>query len=278
MSLEIVRLHDEALVNGELVKGSDRNSIIGVVEITASNGDTIFSKRVKEIYKNDLLIGGCVYFLEKTYGIRSAFTPRPLDIELGVNTTVDNSVDTLKNERIIGIVTGVGGSRDLYNTVVPVQRHKRTVNDIIPFRMKDVELFGDEAADYFLKTKTSDGYFAYYGKKFRGSPEIKVMYESGVPVPNDVGDLINTNRIDAYAESNLLISNKDIREMFLLRDGSTDRSRINTIGLVSGYPITNANGQVEYANVRVITTLNMENRELKNDVDTITIKYKQYII
>jgi len=269
------RIHDEALVNNVSIRGNDTNRIIGIVEVSKYTGEVLFTKT---IHKNDLLIGGCVYFLEKAYGKRASFSPASLDIELGVNTEILIDNDTLKNEQIIGLVCGTGGCNDSYNTVKPVQRHHRTVDGITPFRYVTQDLIGDERKEYFLRTAATDGTISYYGKLFKTNSEIKVLYSNELPVQNDVGDLITVDRIDVFAESVIYISGKDIREKFVARDGSSEKSRINTIGLVAGYPVLNTNGNTEYANVRTITTLNMENRELKNDEDTITIRYKQFII
>lgn len=272
---EIVRLHDEAMVNDVLIKGNAPNTVIGEVMVSSYTGDVLFTRK---IYKNDLLLGGCVYFMEKVYGKRSNFRPTPLDIELGVNTEVIVDNNTLKEEQIIGIVCGVGGSSDLYNTVKPVQRHHRTVDDIVPFRYTKVELSGDTRKEYCLRVKNPDNTYSYYGKIFKSAPEIKVEYSNELPVQNDVGDSITVDQINVFAESTVYFSGDDIRERVLARDGSTDKSRINTIGLIAGYPIKDEFGNVEYANVRTITTLNMENRELKNWDDTINIRYRQYII
>lgn len=272
---EIVRLYDEASVNGMLVKGASPNTVIGEVMVSSYTGEVLFTQK---IYKNDLLLGGCVYFMEKVYGRRASFRPTPLDLELGVNSEIIVDDNTLKDEKIIGIVCGVGGSSDIYNTVKPVQRHHRTVDDIVPFRYTKVELTGDTRKEYCLRVKNPDDTFSYYGKIFKTTPEIKVEYSNELPVQNDVGDSITVDQINVFTESTVYISGEDIRERVLARDGTTDKSRINTIGLIAGYPIKDEFGNVEYANVRTITTLNMENRELKNGNDTITIRYRQYII
>ncbi len=272
---EIVRIFDDAILNETLVRGNNSGNIIGEVLVSSYSGEVLFSKK---LYKNDLLIGGCIYFMEKVYGKRSSFRPTSLDVELGVNTEIIVDEATLKDEQIIGIVCGMGGSSDIYNTVKPVQRHHRTVDDIVPFRYTAVELTGDIRKEYCLRVKNGDDTYSYFGKKFKNAPEIKALYSNELPVQNDVGDQITVDQINVFAESTVYISGDDIRERVLARDGSTDKSRINTIGLIAGYPFVNENGDTEYANVRTITTLNMENRELKNWDDTISIRYRQYII
>ena len=49
------------------------------------------------------------------------------------------------------------------------------------------------------------------------------------------------------------------------------------LGAVAGYPGAAVDGNEEFFNVRGITTVNMENQELKDSASTITVIYKQYI-
>lgn len=275
-----------------------RHPIIGEVEVIQngpSGNRTLFTKK---IHYNDLLVNGAVYFSEKINNFRSSFAPTPLDVDLGVHALSDIVRDntTIKDEIVIGLVAGVGGSTDTYNQIHPVQRHHKCVPNIIPFRVVDTtnDLTNSDQTKYFLKSEKVIGgrkCYAYYGKKFESTGEIKVMFEDGTDVPTNVDALIDPKFIKTYSEYTCLVDQRDIREWFKLTAGSTKTSRINSVGLVTGYPILVSSGVgnvdqfgnpiqdvYEYGNVRCITTLNMENKDLKDDTSTITFVYRLIIL
>lgn len=275
---------------------SHRHRIIGEVEMmrySSVDNEEIIKRTIDY---NDLLLNGAVFMTEKNNNRRTTFRPTPLDVDLGVHRldeiTVNN--ETIKDEMIIGIVFGIGGCSESYREVKPVQRHHKCVPDIVPCRTVPVErdLNTLDRAKYFLRTEKTIGgrqYACYYGKKFTDDA-LKVVFEDGTDVPHDVDLTPNPKFIEAFSEYNGMVGREDIREWFRLTTGSTKTSRINSVGLVTGYPILVQQGEgedslgnknpdiYEYGNVRCITTLNIEDQYLKDSASTIHFTYRLLII
>ncbi|WP_300943864.1 hypothetical protein [uncultured Duncaniella sp.] len=271
---------DLAIVN-DVEYGTSGPNIIGDVEVlynSQRDGHPIFTRSK---HKNDLLVTGSVFFSEKVNNMRSKFQTLPLDVELGCHTMgqVIRDHSTIPHERICGLMIGNGGAGDTYNTVYKVNRTARSVPSPIPFRVVPVldDLNPTDRAKYFLRVVKGD-YAYYYGKKWDIEREIIVEFEDGTTVPIDV-DMVPTSKfVKIYALYRVTIDQRDVREGFKLEQGSTLRSLVNSIGLVGGYPGTEpSDGTEEFFNVRGITTVNMENKELKDSASTITIIYKEFI-
>ena len=266
-----------------LAKSAEDKTIIGEVEViyrSKQGGKTMFTRT---LHHNDLLTTGSVYFSEKANGFRSLFVTTPVDVEMGVHSIseVDQGNDSIPNEIICGAMIGNEGTGDTYNTVRPVRRANRTVPGPIPFRVVPVtaDLTGTERSQYFLRRVLGE-YVYYYGKRFDSDPIITVAYEDGTTVPTNVGDLIDNNRfIRVYTTYRFTAGRNDVREYFRITQGSTLRSLINSVGLVTGYPGESADGtgSTEFFNVRGTTAMNMENQDLKDSESMITFIYRLFI-
>lgn len=293
------RIFDEVVANGVKYKGGDhQHRIIGEVEVVKNTPDGDESLFTRKIHYNDLLLTGAVFMSEKINNIRSTFNPLPLDVDLGVHQLADIVRDgsTVRDEVVAGIVVGIDGCTNTYNTVKPVQRHHKTVDGIVPFRTVSSknDLANSDRAKYFLHaTTTVNGQecSVYYGKRFEKTGEVRAMFEDGTDVPLTVSSLVDPKFIMAYSEYTCMVDQRDVREWFKLTTGSTRTSRINSVGLVTGYPILEEELEgsfdvygnrlqniYEYANVRGMTALNMENQELKDNSSTITFVYRLMIL
>ena len=274
-----VHVHDIVNANGREY-GSNGADIIGEVEViyqSKLNGKQVFTRT---LHHNDLLVTGSVFFSEKVNNMRSTFQTVPLDLEYGIHSAEEIVRDhtTIPNEKICGIMIGDGGAGDTYNTVYKVNRAARKVPGIVPFRVVpvDADLNPTDREKYFMRVVKGD-YVYYYGKKWDIEREIVVQYEDGTTVPVDVDTMPTSKFIRVCAVYRVTIDQRDVREGFKIEQGSTLRSRINSLGLVAGYPGAAVDGNEEFFNVRGITTVNMENQELKDSASTITVIYKQYI-
>lgn len=286
--LDSAHISEQLSVNGKVID-NDPGRVIGDVQViyeSKKTGKVIFTKTLHD--HNDLLVTGAVFLSEKANDLRSSFKTLPLDIELGVHTAeeVDVTTETVSEEMIAGIMVGNGGAGDTYNTVYKVNRASRHVPGMIPFRVVPIleDLDPTDREKYFLRVVRGD-YIYYYGKKFDVEREIGVMFEDGTVVPIDV-DKTETNKfIKVYTKYRAVIDQRDIREYFKITQGSTLRSLINSVGLVTGYPkVINENegteeesSYEEFFNVRGMTTMNMENQELKDSESTITFIYRLFI-
>lgn len=278
---ESAMVHDSLTVNGREYDGQAGSKIIGDVQViyeSKRNGKVIFTRTLHD--HNDLLVTGAVFLSEKANNMRSTFKTNPLDISLGVHTAdqVEVSTKTIGYEKIGGIMVGDGGAGDTYNTVYKVNRAALSVPSPVPFRVVPIEndLDPTDREKYFLRVVKGD-YAYYYGKKFDIEPEIGVMFEDGTAVPIDVYTQNPDKFIKVFTKYRAVIDQRDIREYFKYTEGSTLRSLINSVGLVTGYPLPDKEGNEEYFNVRGMTTFNMENQELKDSESTITFIYRLFI-
>lgn len=276
-----IQVYDEAYVNGKYVSGGNSADIIGEVEIiyrSRENGKVVFTRK---LHKNDLLVTGAVFLSEKMNNMRSTFKTLPIDQELGVHTAneIEITDDTIGKEKVCGLMIGNGGAGDTYNTVYKVVRADRHVPGMIPFRVVPVaeDLSATDRAKYILR-KVEGDYAYYYGKKFDITRTINVQFEDGTTVPVDVDGSIVTKFIKTYTVYRVTIEQRDVREYFKITQGSTLRSLINSLGLITGYKGDAPDGPYdEYFNVRGMTCLNMENHELKDSEGTITVIYRLFI-
>lgn len=278
---------DELLCNGRVLAHGDPHEIIGEVEIIYSskrNGKRIFTRKLD---RNDLLVTGAVFLSEKVNNVRSTFKTTPVDLQLGVHRIedIDTSTNTVPLEKICGIMVGNGGANDTYNTVHKVHRTDYTVPGVLPFRVVPLshDLQGDARNRYILRV-VKGSYAYYYGKKFTVEREINVQYEDGTTVPTNVNLVGDTKGqyIKTFTKFTATLDETDIREGFKLSEGSTMRSLVNSVGLITGYPGLAADSAdkgsniEEFFNVRTMTTLNTENSELKDSESTITYIYRLY--
>lgn len=268
-------------VNGRRYDG-EAGRIIGDVTVIhrSKRGNVMFTRTLHD--HNDLLVTGAVFLSEKANNMRSGFITTANDVSLGVHTADQLVIDdtTIPEEKIAGIMVGNGGSGDTYNTVYKVDRSALTVPSPVPFRVVPVaeDLSGETRKKYFLRVVRGD-YAYYYGKTFDIDREICVLYEDGTTVPVDADTSSSSGKfVRVFSRYRAVLDAEDIREFFKVNYGSTLRSLINSVGLVTGYPGVASDGSYdEFFNVRTMTTMNMENQELKDSESTVTFIYRLFI-
>ena len=279
---DYVTMQEEVEVNGKLLH-AESTDVIGSVEVIYESRQGKKPIFTKNLYKNDLLVTGAVFMSEKINNVRSTYKTIPIDQELGVHTTEEivNDSSTVPQEKVCGMMIGNGGAGDTYNAVYKVNRANRMVPGMIPFRVVKIKADGSDLdptdrEKYFLRIVKGD-YAYYYGKKFDVTREINVLYEDGTTVPLDADTMITNKFIRVFTKYVVKIDQRDVREYFKLTQGSTLKSLVNSIGLMTGYPGVAADNYEEFFNVRGMTTFNMENHELKDSESTITIIYRLFI-
>lgn len=263
------KVSEKLLINGELAY-SEGVETLGTVHVSSYSGNTLFTKGK---FGNKLLINGRVYLSEKSINKRSNFRPSSIDQDLGISGVLTLNDGNLVQEDIIGIMVGIGGTTPVYGQVKDVEVHKKTVPTPIPFRIVPLaeDLTGAERDRYFLRVV--DGTLVkYFGKRFE-SRVTKVLYENGTEVPLNVDTVANPGVIRVFNEYVAIADQKDIREYFLIEHGDTSLAQINTVGLLTGYPET-VDGRIVYRNVRCITTANMAQNPLKDELSVINFNYE----
>lgn len=306
---------EELDVNGKRLAAYGPN-VIGEVEVvyrSKKDGKAIFTK---SLHKNDLLVTGAVFFSEKANDMRSSYRTMSLDEKYDVHRRGEDYTDeewraNISKEKICGIMIGNGGCGETYNQVHKVRRIDIDVPNMIPFRVGAINIDDLPSVDsdpfdydgsgtsavtsagnptkvitsdirrkYFMcSVRPNDGYVYFYGKKFDTTPEICVLYEDGTVVEYNAHEsAVDTDKfVRVFTKYSVTIDQSDVREWFKKNTGSTMKSLINSIGLVSGWPGDDVWGYPEYYNVRGITTFNMENHELKDSESTIEITYRLFV-
>lgn len=274
LRVDNIGMEENIYVNGEKVQSYKDDAILGTVKVSAFSGNELITSGK---FKNKLLVSGRVYFCEKSINMRSGFKPASIDQDLGVSGVLTLTNANLMQEDIIGIMVGIGGTTAVYGTINEVEVHKKTLPTPVPFRIVPIaeDLTGAERAKYFLRV-VEGGKVKYYGKKFE-SRSTKVRYENGTEVPLNVDTLSNPGVIRTFNEYNAIVGQKDIREYFLVAYGDTSLCQINSVGLLTGYPEDIGGGVIEYRNVRCITTANMAQNPLKDELSVINFNYELLI-
>lgn len=307
-----VRILDSMDFNGARVAGGDPHEIIGEVSIvyrSKHNGKAVFTKTIR---RNDLLVTGAVFITEKINAMRSSYIPTPLDVKHGIHAMDDQfdlegstlhmiDAGTLPYERICGIMVGREGCGETNNQVHRVYRTDTEVPGVVPFRTINLsdgqeDLTGDERKLYILRheeTINGKDCICYYGKRFIVDREINVQWEDGTVVDastlvrgSDRGKLVRT-----FTKFTTMLSSKDIREYCKISEGSTVRSVVNSVGLITGFPVDPSNNSIltpaqealytepyEFGFVRGMTTLNTEDYPLKDKESTMKITYRLFVV
>jgi hypothetical protein len=270
---DFVSLKEMILANGVPVSAGRNIKEKGIIESNYFDGTSLFTRT----YKNDLLVTGALYFLEKANNVRAEYQPTSIDQDYAViGANVTRNLINLGQENLIGIMVGNGGA-GLSGSIYEVQLHKKTVPGLVPFRVVPIseDLTGTERTKYFMRV-VDGSLIYYYGKRFE-SANLKVLYKNGTEVPLNVGLLDQADDIDVYMEYTVPVSTKDIREYSILTNGDTRLSRVNSLGILSGFPETIDGGLTEYRNIRGVTVSNMDNHPLKDNLSFINFVYRVYL-
>lgn len=254
-------------------------------EISATDefGNVLFSNE-----HNETVLGGAITVMEKMWGIRSPLQVATINEIMDINSNVGVDPNPLTQDDIVCLWgVGIGGSGDAFGSIRPVNFYEREVgqngqrDEMIPFRVVQTPLSGDDAAKYhMMEERHSDGLFAYYLKGFEQKPQIKILWkdgeegEDGSEVESDVHNTSRRDLIEAFVEMHLKLTKKDVREWFDV-NGNIQLSRINTIALFTGKRVEIAPGKFDYVNVKMFSKLNLDNEPLTNTKE-INFTYRIY--
>lgn len=274
-----VRVHDEKEIHISYAKDREHRSkqpkFYTEIECRNELGEMLFTEH------NETLLSGGVFLLQKIANVESPINIKTINTDMNLLATeADPGFKGLRREHaIFGFMIGLGGCTDVFDTVKDVKYKERIVNSSIPFRMNPTidDLSPSERSKYFLRVE-EEGFYKYFAKKFEVEPKIHVVYdEPGFPqVPPDVDLSPDDKTINSYIQFNLKITKDDVRDYFKQLGGGINKARINSIGLVYGYP-DNSLGYDEYKGVRVFSKLNFNNEPLDNETKELNIIYKIYI-
>lgn len=191
-----------------------------------------------------------------------------------LNTKADKN-----NHKVLLFCVGTDGCGAENSQVYPVDYTKWIKpQDMVPFRYQlgSNDLPDEMRESYFGRVEVNGGeYIAYYFKRFEGDPVLVQQYIDGTPINGDIYDSVKADSVETYVELNLKITKQDLRDFFVATVG-IDEARINTISLLTGYPVEE-NGHIYYKDVRPLTKLNIPNEPLIDVTKGIDIVYHIYM-
>lgn len=282
MKQKFIKLDDKIGINKDLIAGKQNKTFRTSIDAIDQFGNILFSKA-----QNNVVLGGSIYVLEKLLNVRADLQVEDLNSIMGINTdhpvfTVDDIIP--KDHCICLWGVGIGGCGDTIGSTKPVNFYEREIGsngnsmEMVPFRVVDHELSSTDKEKYFFHKDLGEGNTAYYLKRFQNEkPVIKVLFDDGIEdedgteVTADVYNTSSRANIEVFAEINLFLTKKDVREYFNLL-GEIEKARINSIALCTGIKVEYEYGKYDYSHVNMITKLNFGNEMLENK--EITFRYR----
>lgn len=239
--------------------------------------------------KNKVILPGSGFIARKLFDIDSPEITPSYNEKFGADMytpTIDTPPDvpdtiaTKDNPKVLLFCCGIDGCGSENSQVYPVDYTKWIAPEsMIPFRFQlaNNDLDDDLRLSYFGRTTVNNGeYIAYYFKRFEKDVKLVQQYTDGTTI--DMG-VYESTKVDAtaetYVELSLRITKEDMRDFFIATTG-IDEARINSISLLSGYPVQE-DGVVYYKDVRPLTKLNIPNEQLIDTTKGIEIIYHIYM-
>ena len=228
------------------------------------NKDDFGNQILTKIGENTVTVGGAIESLEKLCRIEATWKPKTLNELYDINVASVN-----KNNRKIALFgVGVGGCGLEWGSVVEKDIKSRDIPGLIPLRSAEA-LTGDDADLYYFKKDNGDGTYRYYLKEFAVDTIAKSCWkdsldedEVGTEILSEIADSERTEGIQTFAEFVLDLNIKDVREYYE-SIGSLDQARYNSIGLFIGEKVELPDGSFEYADVRLFSYLNIDNKSVR---------------
>lgn len=230
---------------------------------------------------NSLVIGGALFTLEKLFGVSSPLSVDYLNNILGFGQGGKPVTEVYPKDNTICLFgVGIGGAGDATSSVYDVDFKDRELPQLIPFRSSATPLSEVEKGKYWGMKETA-GKKQYYLKKFETQPQIRVLWDDaagedddGSPVEPNVHESIRTEGIETFIELVLKLDKNDCREFFE-DNGEIEKARVNSIGLFTGVPVTEADGTIEYKQVKLFSMLNIYN-EMLSMAKELNMHYRIY--
>ena len=229
---------------------------------------------LKPIASNTVVLGGAILALEKLCGTQASFKPTTLNDILSIPV----SGTTPGKETICLFGCGTGGAQLDFGNVNATDIKQNNVKDLIPMRY-GATITGTDADKYFMKSANSDGATnSWFLKQFDSVPVIKSFWKNavdtegeGTEITEDISGSVRTEGIETYAQFELSLNTKDVREYFVAT-GNLKMARYNSFGIYTGEKVGN-----EYGNVRLYAVVNFNNRDLNLESSSSFI-YRLYAL
>ena len=270
MRLEILK--DRLILDSSIEVGSKstKPSLKGILYEKLDDG--FGNSILKKVGENTIVIGGAIESLEHLTKAHATWKPKTLNEKYNLNAGVTG--DFLGNSiALFGV--GIGGSGLDFGSIVEkniklddLPKAKGADKGLIPLRVTET-LTGEDSDKYFFKMDAGNGKSKYYLKEFKTTPVIKSCWKDsaddevdGTEIIEDIADSKRTDGIQTFAEFQLSLNTKDVREYYEAA-GSLDSALYNSIGLFIGQKVRLDDGTEDYVNVRLFSYLNIDNKSVK---------------
>lgn len=230
------------------------------------NKDDFGNSILKKIGENTVTVGGAIESLEKLCRVEASWKPKTLNEILNIEAKSVNK----DNRKIALFGVGVGGCGLEWGSVVEKDIKSNNIPNLIPLR-STAALTGDDADLYYMKKDNGDGTFSYYLKEFAVDTIAKSCWKDsldedddsvGTEILDEIADSERTEKIQTFAEFVIDLNIKDVREYYE-SIGALDQARYNSIGLFIGEKVPISDGTYEYADVRLFSYLNIDNKSVR---------------
>ena len=221
--------------------------------------DSYGNRILHYVESNTGVVGGAILALQKLTGVTPSFMPPSLNDRYGVVAT-----GTTANNPIIALFgCGIGGAGlDFGNVKDPDVKQADIAGGLVPMR-HGTQITGDDAVKYFFRRTNVDGTYDWFLKEFEAGTTIKTLWKNaidaeadGSEITNDISESENNDGLESFAEFNIALNSNDVREYFESQ-GNLSQARYNSFGFYTGEKVGG-----EYANVRLFSTVNFNNRDL----------------
>lgn len=128
---------------------------------------------------------------------------------------------------------------------------------------------------YFGRKVLPNNRIAYYFKAFENAPMFVQAFSDGTPIDENIYTSSRKDEVESYVEINLKLTKQDCRDFFLSTVGIND-AKVNTISLLTAYPVEKEDGFIYYQNIRPLTKLNFPSEPLIDTSKGLDIIYHIY--
>lgn len=245
-----------------------------LVTIYVEGTDTILFQS-----KNKIIVPGAINTACKHWGLVPPITLPNYNTELGITAeNIDLSSSVSENDKFISLFCiGTGGCGPEASQVYTVDFSKWIkTEEIVPFqyRHKNDDLTPAEREIYFGRKPIGD-YVAYYFKAFSSAPEFKVQYSDGTPITSSVYNTDSDLPVEVFVETKMKVDKTDVKDYFE-RTVGLNEANVSTISLLTGYPVTSADGYTYYKDVQPMTKYNFSLKKLDDVTTGLDITYDIY--
>ena len=227
---------------------------------------------------NKVVCPGGIFTAAKHFNLDISGLDRPTSYNNDIPLDNKNTTNTNKvPERVALFAVGTDGCGTSNSDVKAVMYKDRIVpTSLVPFKYSTTDHGTNIDHKYYGKRTISGDttVYAYYFKTFESEPKLVWTYSDGTPISSDTFyGSSNSNDAQVYIELNLKIIKDDCRDYFINGEG-INNARINTISLLTAWPVLDSNGDVsDYCDIRPLTKLNIPNEALSDTSKGLDITY-----